>query len=171
MVAAGNCSSCMMTSGAVVRSTRAITLSGICAAGVADACAGVVVLRARHRHRLRRGGRRHIELRQRRRIALIFRLRLENDAVLVGLAVDRRNLPLPEGVVERVVDDLHRDAEPAGLLAIDLDHRAQAAFLHLGGDVAQQRRRLAGASASRSVQASDLVRVGAGRACTDTARG
>ena len=43
IVAAGNCSSCMTTSGAVVRSTLAITLSGTCAAGVGEANAVVVV--------------------------------------------------------------------------------------------------------------------------------
>ena len=43
MVADGNCSWCITTSGAVVRSTLAITFSGTCAAGVAEANAVVVV--------------------------------------------------------------------------------------------------------------------------------
>ncbi len=46
-------------------------------------------------------------------------------------------LALAEGVVEGVVDGLHRHAEPAGGLAVDLDERAQAAVLGLGDDLAQ----------------------------------
>ena len=86
-----------------------------------------------------RGGRAgDVELRQRSRVVLVARLRLQHHAVLVGLAVDGGNLPLAEGVVERVGHALHGDAEAAGLLAVDLHHDARAALLRLGGDVAQR---------------------------------
>ena len=79
-----------------------------------------------------------IELRQDRRIALVHRQRFQHHAILVGLAVDGRNLPLREGVVERVGDRLQVDAELAGALAIDVERGAQAALLRFRGDVAEQ---------------------------------
>ena len=80
-----------------------------------------------------------IELRQRSGVLLVARLRLQDDAILVGLSVDGRNLPLAEGVIERVGDALHRYAEPSGLFAIDVDLHTRAAFLRFGGDFAQCR--------------------------------
>ena len=80
-----------------------------------------------------------VELRERVGVLLVARLRFQNDAVLVGLTVDGGNLPLAEGVVERVGDALHGDAEPSGLFAIDVDLHARAAFLRFGGDFAQRR--------------------------------
>ena len=117
MVIDGNCSWCAITSGAEMCSKRASVLE-------------------RHLHAAGAGD---VELRQRIRVLLVARLRFEDDAVLVGLRIDRGNLPLAEGAVECVVDRLHRNAEPAGLLAIDLDLHAQAALLRLRGDVAQPR--------------------------------
>ena len=90
-----------------------------------------------------------------------LRLRLQDDAVLVGLAVDGRDLPLAEGVVERVGHALHGDAEPAGLLAVDLDVDAQAAFLRLGGDLAQRRHRRAVCATSLSAHSSTSSAIGA----------
>ena len=70
---------------------------------------------------------------------LVARLRLENDAILVGLTVNGGNLPLAECVIERVGDALHGYAQPSGLLAIDVDLHTRAAFLRFGGDFAQRR--------------------------------
>src|SRR6185312_16290445 len=53
--------------------------------------------------------------------------------------VDGGNLPLAVGVVERVGDALHRDAEAPGLAAVDLHRYARAAFLIFRGDLAQRR--------------------------------
>ena len=92
----------------------------------------------RDRH-LRAADARHVEFRQHRRIALEFGQRFQHHAVLVRLTVDRGNLALAECVVQRVVDGLHRDAELTGTLAIDGDRCAQAAFLLLRRDVAEQR--------------------------------
>ena len=44
-----------------------------------------------------------------------MRLGLENDAVLVELGEDDRDLPLAESVVERVVDGLRQDVQARGL--------------------------------------------------------
>ena len=43
----------------------------------------------------------------------------EHDAVLVQLREHGRDLALAEGVVERVVDRLRRDAEPRRRIAVD----------------------------------------------------
>jgi hypothetical protein len=74
------------------------------------------------------------------RIALVLGRGLEHDAILVGLGVDGRNLPLTEGVVEGVVDGLHGDAEAPGRLPVDAHHDAQAAVLSFRDDLAQGRR-------------------------------
>ena len=66
-----------------------------------------------------------------RGIAAVLRHRLEHDAILVCLRIDRRDLTLAEGVVQRVVHGLQAHAEPAGGHAIDLDLGAQAAVLRL----------------------------------------
>ena len=70
---------------------------------------------------------------------LVARLRFQDHAILVGLAVNGGNLPLAEGVVECVGDTLHGDAEAAGLLAVDIDVDARAALLRFGGDLAKRR--------------------------------
>ena len=88
-------------------------------------------------------------------------MRLEDHAILVGLRIDRRDLALAEGVVERVVDRLHRDAEPAGGFAVDLDLHAQAALLRLRGDVEQPRGPAAAARVSFSDHSMHLAGVGA----------
>jgi len=80
----------------------------------------------------RRGaGARNVKLGQGVGVLLVSRLSFQNDAVLVGLPVDRGDLPLAERIVERVRDALHRDTEPAGLLTIDLDLHARPTFLSL----------------------------------------
>ena len=118
MVTEGNCSWWLMASGA-----RA-------------------ALDARHRaqRHLRAAGGRDVDPRQRGRVALVLRHRLQHHAVLVGLGVDGGDLALAEGVVERIVDGLHGDAEPPGRLAVDLHHGAQAAVLGLRHHLAQHGR-------------------------------
>jgi hypothetical protein len=68
------------------------------------------------------------------------RHRLQHDPILVGLGVDRGDLPLAEGVVERIVDHLQRHAQTAGELAVDHDIHPQPVVLCLGNDVAQHAR-------------------------------
>ena len=81
---------------------------------------------------------------------LIARRRFEHDAILVRLRVDRRDQPLAERVVERIVDGRDADAETAGGVAIDVDEGLQAAILQVAGDVGELR---APASADRSASA------------------
>ena len=103
---------------------------------------GVHEARERRERHLHAAGAGHVEPRQRVGIALILRHRLQDDAVLVRLRVDGRDLALAEGRVERVVDGLQRHAEPAGELAVDVHIQPQALVLRLGGDVAHDRRGL-----------------------------
>src|SRR5664280_1914669 len=64
-------------------------------------------------------------------------LPFENDAVLVELSEHRRDLALPERVVERVVDLLRCDAEPRRRVPVDDDARLKSRVLHVARDVAQ----------------------------------
>ena len=61
--------------------------------------------------------------------------------VLVQLRKDDGNLPLPEGVVERVVDGLRKDSQPRRRVAIDGEVGPQSAVKLVGGYIAQFRRR------------------------------
>ena len=56
-------------------------------------------------------------------------LQLEDHAVRVQLREDDRDLPLPEGVVERVVDRLERDPEARCRVAVDDDLRLEPLVL------------------------------------------
>ncbi len=82
-------------------------------------------------------GRFHIECTERPSIPLQPRIHLENDVILIELGVDRRNLPLSESIVERIVHCLHGDAQASGSVAMDRQHRLLAADLLVTGDVAQ----------------------------------
>ena len=68
-------------------------------------------------------------------VALVERIDLEDDAVLVALGIDGRDLPLREGIVERVVDVLHLHAQPRRRDAVDHHIGLQAALLAVGVDV------------------------------------
>jgi hypothetical protein len=56
---------------------------------------------------------------------------------LVGLTVDRRNLPLTESVAQGIDHGLHGNTQPAGHFAVDLNIHAKAVVLRFRGDVAQ----------------------------------
>ena len=70
-------------------------------------------------------------------IELELRLGLQNDVILVQLGVESVDLALPEGVVERVVDGLRRDAEARGGGAIDDQRLGLAVQLLVGDHVGQ----------------------------------
>ncbi len=124
----------------------------------------------RGRRAVRGGGAGDVDLGQRAGVLLVTRLRLQNDAILVGLAVDGRNLPLAVGVVERVGDALHGDAEASGLLAVDFDGDARAAFLRFRGDLPQ--RRIAAQPQREFIRPIPALRRNRCRpACTGTAPG
>ena len=77
-----------------------------------------ILVTAGERH-LRAVGAGHVDAGEVGRVALVLRIDLEDDAILVALGVERRDLPLREGVVERVVDVLDAHAEPRGRDAVD----------------------------------------------------
>ncbi len=81
----------------------------------------------------------HIERAQGGGIGLEPRIELQDHVVLVELGVDGRDLPLPEGVVQRVDDGVDRDAELGGLVAEDRHPRLQAAAIVVGGEIGQFR--------------------------------
>ncbi len=72
-------------------------------------------------------------------LALQIRQDLHDHVVGVELGEILRDLPLPEGVVERVVDLLRREAEAGGLVAVDGQRQGRAARLLVGRHVAQLR--------------------------------
>ena len=110
-------------------------------AGVVDDQPRVALLdardaRERHLLAVARGD---VDLSQRLRPDLVARRGLEHHAILVRLRVDRRNQPLPERVVQRVVDGRDAHAEPARRIAIDGEEGLQPAILQVAGDVGQRR--------------------------------
>ena len=80
----------------------------------------------------------NVELREHRRIPLVHRQRFQHHPILVGLSVNGGNLPLREGIVQCVGDNLQADAELAGALTIDVERRAQSALLGFRRHVAEQ---------------------------------
>ena len=68
---------------------------------------------------------------------LVLGLHLEHDAVLIELGEDGRDLALPEGVVERVVNGLGEHVQARRSLAVHLDADLEAAGLLVGGDIHQ----------------------------------
>ena len=53
----------------------------------------------------------NVQVLQIARIALKFRVRFQNDLILVDLGIERVDLPLAESIVERVVYGRGRDSE------------------------------------------------------------
>ena len=106
-----------------------------------DRQAGVAGLEAGdtgQRHQLARIGF-DVNLVERGRLQLIFRIHFQHDVMLVVLLVKGRDLSLTECVVEGVVDGLGRDAELGGGIAVDDDIALQAVRLLIAVDVPQLR--------------------------------
>ena len=72
---------------------------------------------------------------QRVDLPLMLRIELEQDAVLGGVAVDRRRPLRPERVVHRVLDRGRVQAYHRGLVAVDDDVDARASHLHVVGRI------------------------------------
>src|SRR5205807_1696578 len=83
------------------------------------------------------GGGFNIDLVQRLRRKLEVWLELKNNAVLVELGENRRDLALPEGIVKGVVNRLREDVKAGRLLPVYLHAGLQTAGLLVGGDIAQ----------------------------------
>ena len=63
---------------------------------------------------------------------------LQHDVVLVEPAVQRRDLPLAEGVIKGVVDRRRRNTESGRRIAVDNDVGLQPAGLLVAVDIAQK---------------------------------
>src|SRR6516165_10190336 len=62
---------------------------------------------------------------------------LEYDAILAELSEHGGDLALAERVVERVVDELRRQPEPADNVAVEPEHQARRGGLEIAGHVLQ----------------------------------
>ena len=71
----------------------------------------------------------HIDFAQRQRILPVFRRGLHHHVVLIQCSLHRRYGSLANLVIERVVDELRRDAEARGRSAIVLNERLQPEVL------------------------------------------
>ncbi|MNI41088.1 hypothetical protein D3C73_953320 [compost metagenome] len=80
-----------------------------------------------------------VDLVQRLRADLLAGLRLQHHTVLAGLGVDRGNLPLAEGVIQRIGDVRHRHPDPRGGITVDHQINLQALVLQIAGNVGQLR--------------------------------
>ena len=87
---------------------------------------------------------------ERVRVLPVLRRHLHHHAVLIQPGVQRRDLPLPERVIERLVDRGGADTQPCGRIAVDLDERIGPAVLLVGVDV---RNRAASCAAARRAAA------------------
>ena len=112
-------------------------------------------LEPRHRRQrhLRAAGGADIDAVQQRRIGLQLRIDLQHHLVLVALGVDRRDLPLRIGIVQRVVDRHGADAEPRRGVAVDHHVHLRAGAVLVGG----RRRRCPGVAFSLSSSADRPV--------------
>ena len=63
----------------------------------------------------------------------------QDHPILISLGEDRRYQPLPESVVERVVDRRRRDPEAARRRPVDVHECLQPAVLQIGRDVGKLR--------------------------------
>ena len=91
----------------------------------------------RHRHRLPASRAGDVDVPEGPRALPELGLDLEHDPVLVELGEHRGDLPLAEGVVERVVDRLRADAEPRRGAAIHHQRGAEALVLLVAADIGQ----------------------------------
>ena len=69
----------------------------------------------------------------------VARRDLHHHVILVEGVVDRRYRPLTEGVVQRVVDLIHRQSQPRRCIAVDRDIRLEPPLLLIGTDVCERR--------------------------------
>src|SRR5262249_19531845 len=102
---------------------------GIAGRSIADCCCGASG----------GAGARDIKFVKRVWVLLITRLCFQNDAVLVCLAIDRRNLALAKGVIERISAAVYGHASPSRLFAIDVHLHAGTALLSLRRDLLERR--------------------------------
>ena len=76
------------------------------------------------------------------RVLLKLRLTLKHNVILIHLRIHRADLPLTEGVIERVVDGCRRNAKSRGCDPVNHQRYGQASRLLIGRDIFQFRRLL-----------------------------
>ena len=110
--------------------------------------AGVVHAQRAHRRRRRRErgerhqrplGRADVEHVERRQVLLVLRQQLQHHPVLVVRREDRRDLVGAVGVVQRLFDLLHGEAERGHPVAVDVHVDLRVLDLEIARDVAQDR--------------------------------
>ena len=118
--------------------------------------------RERHDRRLARCGfgRDHVDLFQRLLALPVFRRRFHDHAVLVQGVVDRRHQSLTKIIVERAVDELHRNSQTGGGVAVDDEAGLRALVLRIGAQVGQDGNLAEGLPDARLPEAQFLDIVG-----------
>ena len=89
----------------------------------------------RERHLAAAGGRLQIDRVERLQRGLQHGIGFKNDAVLIGVGIDRRDDALAEGIVEGVVDRGWRDAKASGRVAVNVDIGDEPLRGEIAGDV------------------------------------
>ena len=84
----------------------------------------------------------------------------KHHVILIQLREHGRDLALAEGVVERVVDLLHADAQARSRIAIDDQRGFEPAVLLVGRDIAQVRQACCSLSTKRLAQVRKFFGVG-----------
>ena len=76
------------------------------------------------------------------RVFLKLRLTLQHNVVLIHLRIHRADLPLAEGVIERVIDGRRCDPKSRGRNPVDHQRHSQPSGLLIGSDILQFRQLL-----------------------------
>ena len=100
---------------------------------------GVELDERRQRYHLAGNRRLDVDPRQRLRIGLQRRGKLEDHMISVELGEILRHLALSEGIIQRLVDQRRLDSKARGLVAIDGHRQHGAAGLLIGRHIAQHR--------------------------------
>ncbi len=79
----------------------------------------------------------HVDILQRVGILLELRIHFEHDVILVQLRENRGHLPLPERVIQRVVNRLRQNSQPGCCVAINREGGLHPALLLIAGHVGQ----------------------------------
>src|SRR5215475_7639182 len=81
---------------------------------------------------------RYVDILERIGILGKARIHFHNDVILVQSDIHRRHLPLPEGIVQNVVDRLLSHTKPRGRLAVEGEVELTAAALLIAVDIGKR---------------------------------
>src|SRR5690349_15081824 len=99
---------------------------------------GFVMSEGAERHQLATGGWDE-DVVESLRAKLELGIDFHNDVILIHALVNRGDLSLAKGVVQRAIDGAGSDTEAAGRVAVDHQSRLQAAILQIGVHIADER--------------------------------